>query len=432
MKLSNWNSYLQIGESTGLIYNSLSDNFLAVYDLEILDALKGGNFDSLSDDVKNQLKEISALVSKDKDEIEQLKNEIKRVDNDTSFFHLIVNPTLDCNLHCWYCYENHVRGVTMTESLLDSVKTLVNNRISENPDLSFIYISFFGGEPLLAFDNVVRKLLDWLRDRCNETGLKLHVQFTSNGVKINDEIINFLKEFDCAFQITLDGGKSLHDKVRFEKGGVPTYDRIVTNICNLVNAGISVVTRINYTQKNVESISEIINDFKKQTITKPEYLRFDLQKVWQDKPSEDEKLRIDESIKSYRNDLRNMGLNVANNKLVNYIRASCYADKTNEVLINYNGDVFACTARDFTKENRKGRLLENGKVEWTNSLFPNRNILKLTKDICTKCRIAPLCGGGCHQKTIEGLNHDFCNVGFTDKEIDDMILERFEEYFLNR
>jgi len=403
---------------------------MAVYNPQIIDVLRKGHFELLSSSTKAQLEEMGALISQEVDEINLLKEQIKSIDNDDKVFHLMLNPTLDCNLHCWYCYESHIRETTMTETLIESIKKLVNNRIKENANLSAIYISFFGGEPLLAFNSVVNDFLDWIQARCSRAGIKLYIHFTSNGVKINKEIISVLKQFNCAFQITLDGGKSDHDKVRFEKGGIPTYNRIVKNICDLINSGINVVVRVNYTQHNINSVADIIKTFRDATIVNPASLTFDFNKVWQDVLTDAQELKISELLQNYRNELRNMGFIVSNCNLLDSVRNSCYADKTNEILINYNGDIFACTARDFIKENRKGILCEDGNIKWLDPIFPDRSKSKMTKSICCKCRIAPICGGGCHQKNIEGAVHKSCNIGLTERKIDNLILERFEEYFM--
>ena len=52
---------------------------------------------------------------------------IEYVDNDDSTFELIINPTLDCNFHCWYCYENHLKGSKMDEGIVSAITTLIRD-----------------------------------------------------------------------------------------------------------------------------------------------------------------------------------------------------------------------------------------------------------------------------------------------------------------
>ena len=107
----------------------------------------------------------------------------------------------------------------------------------------------------------------------------------------------------------------------------------------------------------------------------------------------------------------------------------CYGDKRNHVLINYNGDVYSCTARDFTGQNRTGYLNKKGIIEWSIDI-DERFAKKFCKPICHRCRIAPICGGGCIQKTIELEQNPNCPFGYTEKDIDQVILDRFEFFFI--
>lgn len=117
---------------------------------------------------------------------------------------------------------------------------------------------------------------------------------------------------------------------------------------------------------------------------------------------------------------------VLSNYLPCDVRNSCYGDKLNHILINYNGDVFACTARDFSQENRIGFIDANGVIHYDTDTVAKRNNLKLSKKICKSCRIAPLCGGGCKQRASESPDGDKCTFNYTDEEIDNMILDIFE------
>lgn len=101
-----------------------------------------------------------------------------------------------------------------------------------------------------------------IRELYENSGKKLHIHFTSNGALLNDEIITFLSQFSCGFQITLDGGKLFHDKTRFSKNNKGSFDIIVNNIHRLITAHINVIVRVNYTSENVDSLDSIYENFK--------------------------------------------------------------------------------------------------------------------------------------------------------------------------
>lgn len=95
-------------------------------------------------------------------------------------------------------------------------------------------------------------------------------------------------------------------------------------------------------------------------------------------------------------------------------------------------DVFGCIARDFTKENRVGVLDQSGVIIYDNEKVNKRKKAKLYKSICKSCRIAPICGGGCRQRAYELMNRDGCSMGYSEKDIDEIITDIFEyEFGLN-
>ena len=119
MKLSRWNSYIELGGGKGLVYNSFADRFLVVKDVsgDFVHA-RAGSIPDLSSGFVNQMKLAGAIVDDCVDEIAEVGKLIEYVDNDDSTFELIINPTRDCNFHCWYCYENHLKGSKMDEGIV--------------------------------------------------------------------------------------------------------------------------------------------------------------------------------------------------------------------------------------------------------------------------------------------------------------------------
>lgn len=159
-----------------------------------------------------------------------------------------------------------------------------------------------------------------------------------------------------------------------------------------------------------------------------ENILVDYQRVWQDIPS-DGKYKLENKVDALRKQLNLIGYSTANSRITDYVRNSCYGNKKNELLVNFNGDVFACTPRDFKAENRLGYLTDDGTVEWDEELMTIRRSCRF--NICQDCRIAPICGGGCRTKCIEHAGHENCNLGLTEEDIDYMILDKFETIFIN-
>ncbi len=432
MKLSRYNSYISLGDKAGLIYNAFSDSFITVKSSsDDFEKILKSDLQSISPLLIQQMKDAGALISEEIDEAEAVKNRIESVDNDDSFLYIHINPTLDCNFRCWYCYENHVKDSCMSPDTIRNIVKLIEDRIEKQQNLKLIHLSFFGGEPLLRFNEVVKPLISKISAICTGHEIRLSVHFTSNSFLLDDEMISFLKEYNSGFQITLDGGRENHNRTRFGKGGIPSFDGILENVKKLALSKIPVGLRINYTRDNIDSTEEIINIISEWPDEAKKIIAVDYQRVWQDRSPRSNDPVYDKA-RIFRKRLRNAGYLVRNNRIINGVANSCYGDKRNQLLVNYNGDVFCCTARDFKSENRLGYLDENGQVVWEGDGFEKRMSLKFSKPACHRCRIAPICGGGCRTQAVEHIDSDpeKCMYSYSDELIDEYIIERFEERYM--
>ena len=103
----------------------------------------------------------------------------------------------------------------------------------------------------------------------------------------------------------------------------------------------------------------------------------------------------------------------------------CYADKENHVVVNYNGDLFSCTARDFATEDSEGVLTEDGSLKW-NDKRSLRLSVRYGNQYCRSCSIFPLCHGGCSQNKLEYNETSGCMRKYTEKEKIDLIENRID------
>jgi uncharacterized protein len=219
--------------------------------------------------------------------------------------------------------------------------------------------------------------------------------------------------------------------VRYSKDKGGSYDTIITNIKKLLSNGCDVILRINYTKDNIEGVTAIGDDLKDITEEQKRHLSIDFQRVWQDYESEtvDDILRRVEKVEDT---FKKLGLKISD-KTPDYVRDSCYGNKRNHALVNFNGDVYNCTARDFTPQNRSGILTEEGGIIWENDSMERRMGIRLRRSACIRCNIAPLCGGGCSQKCLENEDDgDFCLYGNSDERKKYIVLQRFEGHIVRK
>ena len=149
---------------------------------------------------------------------------------------------------------------------------------------SFV-LSFFGGEPLLYFDEIAYPLADKAREICKRAGVNYTSFFITNGTLINKENIDKLRSTNPVFQITLDGNKEKHDKVRIGKiNNAETYDKILDSLY-LISDNIPaleedfvVTLRINYDDATLGNIDPLIKDL--QGLDRSKFL-VHMERVWQ-------------------------------------------------------------------------------------------------------------------------------------------------------
>ena len=427
-KFSKYNSILKTDAKLNVLYNGLSDRFIVFR--KKLRALLDKDIEELkntSEEFYRTLVEADAIIATDRDEFAELKSLSEKIDNAQHECKIIVNPTMDCNFKCWYCYENHVVNSKINSDILERIKRLIR-RQTENEQIEFIDLAFFGGEPLLQYP-AIKELIDYTREQCCYQKKNYHLGFTSNGYLLNEEIINHLSSIEDSksFQITLDGDREKHNKIRHEKNNSDSYDTIIFNSKILLKHKIHVLLRINYTLHNILSVKNILADINDIPETDRKYLRISFHRVWQDiDHDEGNKTLIADIIESFKSEFDQTN----DSYHMNDMRYPCYVDKQGTVVVNYNGDVYKCTARNFSAENRYGILLSDGTIAWDQQKLEKRKHAKMNKEICKSCRILPLCGGGCAQNSVENPDN-FCGLAFTESDKDRIIFNHFYNRYLN-
>ena len=430
MKYSRFNSIIFFDEKYAL-YNSFSQKVIFLEEAlkDILNAARREGIDSLREihpTFYQYLSEQGFVISNDEDEIEKVKKISKSVDENESSFLLTINPSMNCNFKCWYCYETHVKDSRLNNTMINKINRFIEATASRK-SIKYFSLSFFGGEPLLYFKRDVVPVINTFFDECKRKDIAFNISFTTNGYLISREFIDYFKNnnLTCGLQITLDGCREKHDLVRFVNENKGSYVEIINNIRLLVANRFHVRLRINYTEKNIEDAHRIAEEFFDiSSVIKKKYLLFDFHRVWQNDQVDDLNVILDKNVDI----LRSNGFQVSGKYSPDNVRQSCYADKRNSVVINYNGDIFKCTARDFTKVERAGFLSDDGELLWENDYLNKRMEAKFNNKPCLSCRIFSLCNGGCSQHAMEHLGGDDYCVYFGDEgEKDKVVKSKIEE-----
>ncbi len=246
MRLSQYN-VIQPLEVKHLLANTYTDNYLLLENELFLAYSSIQNDSNQIPELKNYYTEFyrelvkkGFLVSSIRNELEEVLSAIKEMDSDTERFRLIINPTMNCNFNCWYCYETHLKGSKM--DLININKTLRFIDSVLETDIKSLNIGWFGGEPLLNFKKVILPVLQYAKIASRKKNINLSTNFTTNGFLLNQETINELLNFNVLnLQITLDGNKEKHNTIRYVSKTRGSYSKIVTNIGLATSNKINVV-----------------------------------------------------------------------------------------------------------------------------------------------------------------------------------------------
>ena len=107
----------------------------------------------------------------------------------------------------------------------------------------------------------------------------------------------------------------------------------------------------------------------------------------------------------------------------------CYADRYNYAHINYDGKIYKCTARDYTDEHSVGELTDNGVIKWKSDIVEKiRAKANFENKKCMKCRLLPICGGPCLQRTIDfnkGISNNICVGKSNEVDVNTFIREYY-------
>ena len=164
-----------------------------------------------------------------------------------------------CNLNCSYCFASQGkyhgdRAVMSFEVGKQALDFLVANSGSRKN----LEVDFFGGEPLMNFD-VVRELVAYARSIEKEHNKKFRFTLTTNGLLIDDDVIEFANQEMSNEVLSLDGRKEIHDRFRVDYAGNGSFEQIVPKFQKLVAArgGKNYYMRGTFTHANPDFLEDI-------------------------------------------------------------------------------------------------------------------------------------------------------------------------------
>ena len=264
-KSNGYNIVLDVNSGSVHVVDDITYDVIPMYKEssyeEILTSLK----DKYSEeDIKESYEEVKQLADEEmlftEDVYQQYITDFKK--RKTVVKAMCLHIAHDCNLACKYCFaeegEYHGRRALMSlevgKKALDFLVANSGNRVN-------LEVDFFGGEPLMNWD-VVKELVKYGRSLEEPNNKKFRFTLTTNGVLLNDEIMEFANEEMANVVLSLDGRQSVNDNMRPFRNGKGSYELIVPKFQKFAKSrgDKSYYVRGTFTRENLD-FSEDVKHF---------------------------------------------------------------------------------------------------------------------------------------------------------------------------
>ncbi len=394
----------------------------------------------LLDFYKEKSKEEILEVLKSKYQEEQINEAYKEISNlekegllyteDTYQYHpsfvnrepvvkaLCLNVAHDCNLKCKYCFA--AQGDFGGEKELMSFevgKAAIDYLIANSGSRKNLEIDFFGGEPLMNFE-VVKQLVDYGRSIEKDYNKNIRFTITTNGVLLNDEIIDYINENMHNVVLSLDGRKEINDNMRPTLNDKGSYDITLPRFKKLVEKRAKdkyYYIRGTFTRDNLDFSKDVMHfadlGFKLTSVepvvgdeSNPYALREeDLPKIFE----EYERFAVEYADRQLQGDgFKFFHFMIDLNQGPCVIKRITGCGAGNEYIsVTPNGDIYPCHQFVGNEEFKMANIFDEEIVLPENLKNVFREAHVYTKEECKQCWNKFYCSGGCHANAIN-FNND--------------------------
>ena len=229
-KNNGYDIVLDVNSGAIHVVDDVTYDVIAMYESHTKDEIVNSLADKYGkEEVEESIEEVQTLVDNEelftKDTYENYIMDFKK--RPTVVKALCLHIAHDCNLACQYCFaeegEYHGRRALMS---FEVGKKALDFLIANSGSRRNLEVDFFGGEPLMNWQ-VVKDLVAYGREQEKIHDKKFRFTLTTNGVLLNDEIMEFCNKEMGNVVLSIDGRKEVHDKMRPFRKGAGSYDLIV-------------------------------------------------------------------------------------------------------------------------------------------------------------------------------------------------------------
>ena len=420
MKISKYTFMFDENGQEYYVYNTLSnalmeidkESYSLLFESRNTQKLSTADFD---EDLWEALCINNIISDNDTDDYLKYKASITNIRKQRTGMHLTLAPTMDCCFRCHYCFEKYKEKKYMTPEIMDQIIKYVTSY----PELKNIKITWFGGEPLMAVPQI-EEFYDKFRDIWQEPFIS---NIITTGYHIDKESIRVMQKVGISsVQITLDGMKETHNKVKHLPSGEDVFERILSNIELLNDSApeINITIRVNLTLENKEEYIPLhklclTRFYGRSNITiSPAFV---LDRGTGDICRSNNNIFFGHIERSKF--ILNLAKNGINSVFVRYPEPffnECAIRNEMAIAFDPEGYAYKCWEVIGNKEYAIGKLNDDGILTDINQTILNRQLYgadTFDDPICSQCKYLPICNGGCPIQRIEnkfeGGHNDCCS-----------------------
>lgn len=420
MKISKYTFMFDENGQEYYVYNTLSnalmeidkESYSLLFESRNTQKLSTADFD---EDLWEALCINNIISDNDTDDYLKYKASITNIRKQRTGMHLTLAPTMDCCFRCHYCFEKYKEKKYMTPEIMDQIIKYATSY----PELKNIKITWFGGEPLMAVPQI-EEFYDKFRDIWQEPFIS---NIITTGYHIDKESIRVMQKVGISsVQITLDGMKETHNKVKHLPSGEDVFERILSNIELLNDSApeINITIRVNLTLENKEEYIPLhklclTRFYGRSNITiSPAFV---LDRGTGDICRSNNNIFFGHIERSKF--ILNLAKNGINSVFVRYPEPffnECAIRNEMAIAFDPEGYAYKCWEVIGNKEYAIGKLNDDGILTDINQTILNRQLYgadTFDDPICSQCKYLPICNGGCPIQRIEnkfeGGHNDCCS-----------------------
>ncbi len=397
MKESIYNFWVNTDKGSTLLFNGRTGALVEITESDELIKIKQSLLGQENSYTQDLLK-LGFLWDKNVDEFESI---IVRRDvvNANEPLEITISPTYGCNFRCTYCYVCF-DDYQMTEETELNVVKYIDNAFSK---FNIINVSWFGGEPLLMWERIV-KINNSLLEIANKHNATINLLLTTNGYLLTEKVMDKLYESGLRWiHVTIDGCDQGQDTRRVTANGKGTYKKVLSNFISAMRKfpDLHGTLRMNLEPDSIDNAHALL-----------EVIPEDLRKKIQVHPTP---VILENVIResSFFTDVAKVVTHALDSGYAYYDndipigrRGHCNAEFENSFQIGPKGELHKCSPSN-KPEVTVGEISVSGEAKYNknNKIW---NDAKKIENRCKNCKFLCFCQGGCRLNRVRGKVDERC------------------------